>query len=499
MLNQYAVRTIYRNARPRNKQYLEGINGGGGVGGSGTGTDFMAQYWFLGETPEAEDPEEEAQPLFIKTSYDTVVDKIDGYFQAGTKRFQEDSIRNAILFSNADGTAAHFLSTGDVAACVDADWEDIAPLAGYNAPGFASFDDEFFSVIDGHVSLVGGVGGKEYFPGTGLSLSGTNSDTFNVRYGSVAGTAAAGNDSRINNGQSAYNLLNGSGSWWGQTMSGGSVSGAMSGVTNINSQLYFYNNNLGVGVSAPSQKLYVSGNIFSTQDVVAAAGGNYDVTSPLAGYNAVGLARFNSADFTVSNGYVSLLNPGGGGTVTWDSITGKPSWITDSKPPYAWSEITNKPSWVTTSTPIASASSYGMIRVGSGLSISNGILSATGGGSAGAISEVLYYANSSSSYSSYTSGIRLKVGYKVMPTNTTLAGGAYTNLALWEISYSDSVTLSVVACVETPSGSWNGSQLTCAIGKSDSDGVYFARLYNPTSTAVSLSNMRIRYIAVQRI
>ena len=40
-----------------------------------------------------------------------------------------------------------------------------------------------------------------YTAGTGLSLSGT---TFSVKYGTAAGTAAQGNDSRINNGQTAF-------------------------------------------------------------------------------------------------------------------------------------------------------------------------------------------------------------------------------------------------------------------------------------------------------
>ena len=39
-------------------------------------------------------------------------------------------------------------------------------------------------------------------------------------------------------------------------------------------------------------------------------------------------------------------------TITWDNISGKPSWIGSTKPSYSWNEITNKPSWIGSSKPI---------------------------------------------------------------------------------------------------------------------------------------------------
>lgn len=43
--------------------------------------------------------------------------------------------------------------------------------------------------------------GSDYFAGAGLDLTGS---TFTVKYGAAAGTAAQGNDSRIENGETAY-------------------------------------------------------------------------------------------------------------------------------------------------------------------------------------------------------------------------------------------------------------------------------------------------------
>lgn len=75
-----------------------------------------------------------------------------------------------------------------------------------------------------------------------------------------------------------------------------------------------------------------------------------------------------------------------------------PAWAkASSKPSYSWTEITNKPTIPTktsdltndsgflTSTDYATASTGGVIKVGGGLEITNGVLSATGGGTADAV------------------------------------------------------------------------------------------------------------------
>lgn len=52
------------------------------------------------------------------------------------------------------------------------------------------------------ISMAGSISsGSDYFAGAGLDLTGT---TFSVMYGTAADTAAQGNDSRIENGETAY-------------------------------------------------------------------------------------------------------------------------------------------------------------------------------------------------------------------------------------------------------------------------------------------------------
>ena len=89
--------------------------------------------------------------------------------------------------------------------------------------------------------------------------------------------------------------------------------------------------------------MYSNGNMNGThslimqQDVVAYGSSSYNITSPTAGYDALGLARFDSTYFTVSSGYVTLkasatspirsvtattLNPGSNANASWNSSTG---------------------------------------------------------------------------------------------------------------------------------------------------------------------------------
>ena len=47
-------------------------------------------------------------------------------------------------------------------------------------------------------------------------------------------------------------------------------------------------------------------NIMAKGDIVAYQSGNWDLVTPTAGYDTLGMARFNSSDFTIDNGLVGL-------------------------------------------------------------------------------------------------------------------------------------------------------------------------------------------------
>jgi hypothetical protein len=127
---------------------------------------------------------------------------------------------------------------------------------------------------------------------------------------------------------------------------------------------------------------------------------------------------------TVNNATLTIQKEGASvGTFTANASTNStvniietdptvPAWAkASSKPTYTWTEITNRPTNVSaftndagylTNTNYASASTGGVIKVGGGLEITNGVLSATGGGTADAVewlnvlnrpSDVSYWTN----------------------------------------------------------------------------------------------------------
>lgn len=96
-------------------------------------------------------------------------------------------------------------------------------------------------------------------------------------------------------------------------------------------------------------------NIISTRDIIAYAdGGSYASGLPVADSYTYGLIKYDGATIGKnSNGQLYVINggSGGGGSVAWGDITGKPGWIGSSKPSYSWSEITSKPGWIGSSKP----------------------------------------------------------------------------------------------------------------------------------------------------
>lgn len=106
-------------------------------------------------------------------------------------------------------------------------------------------------------------------------------------------------------------------------------------------------------------------NIICTRDIIAYAdGGNYASGLPLADSYTYGLIKYDGTTIGKnSNGQLYVINggSGGGGSVAWGDITGKPGWIGSSKPSYTWSEITSKPGWIGSSKPTYTASEVGAI------------------------------------------------------------------------------------------------------------------------------------------
>lgn len=270
MSSNVVHRSIRKTSLPRTGRALDAAAGGvSSSGGATAGGSSFAGYWSLITTDKDNNPLEEAAQ-YIKTKYTAV-------------------------------------SEGDVVAYATSDHDIVLPHAGYNMLGAVQIKPDSGLIIDSATGMLsvdpayagGGGGGVDFTTGSGLQLSGK---VLSVKYGVAVDTVAAGNDSRILNGQKAFEVIS-KGTWWGQKMTdAGVVSGAMTGVTNINGKLSFVD----TGVD-------VTDNIRATGDVVAYATGSGDISDWLGLVIDNDTIRFNDAG--------KLYAAGGGGQAGIAGIT----------------------------------------------------------------------------------------------------------------------------------------------------------------------------------
>lgn len=109
---------------------------------------------------------------------------------------------------------------------------------------------------------------------------------------------------------------------------------------------------------------------------------------PIATSDSIGGVKIGSGLTITSDGTLSASGGGTADSVAWDNITGKPATFPPSSHTHSSSDITDLQSKLDSlsySLPVASSSTLGGIKVGSGLVINNGVLSATGGGTADSV------------------------------------------------------------------------------------------------------------------
>lgn len=278
--------------------------------------------------------------------------------------------KNKYLYIKEDNSEAYItkqfigdsniMAKGDIVAYQSGNWDLVTPTAGYDTLGMARFNSSDFTIDNGLVGLKVGAVGQKYYAGKGLSLASINGGTdnqFNVVFGELENTVMQGNDARF------LKLYNGT--WWGQAFdkSTGIVKGAMTSVDSINTLVYFNtdksilvtknksaegikfsggNSINGVYGSATNNlylnytdtthnvKIDANHNIFANGDIVAYASGNYDISKPLAGYDAIGMSRYDKTQFEVVNGLVRIIDGGGGGTIAGIEITGNGNAFTNA-------------------------------------------------------------------------------------------------------------------------------------------------------------------------
>ena len=112
-------------------------------------------------------------------------------------------------------------------------------------------------------------------------------------------------------------------------------------VTNWNKAFYFDSNG----------DLKVKVNVIGEKEVSAYGAGTSGGSGSITIVDAL-TSTATDAALSANQGRIlrELIENVGGGVSSWNDLTDKPSWITDTKPSYSWSEIGGKPSTFTPST-----------------------------------------------------------------------------------------------------------------------------------------------------
>lgn len=178
-----------------------------------------------------------------------------------------------------------------------------------------------------------------------------------------------------------------------------------------------------------------SGDLIAVGDVVA-----YSNSSSVSDISAVattstyGLVKYDGSTIGKnSSGQLYVINGGGGssGTVYWENISGKPSWIGSSKPSYSWSEIGSKPNVLST------VSTSGSGNVVTGVSYNGSTVTVTKGNVSGGGSNVVWSATTNN-----TATLSVDGAAKQLPLATGFSVNEYTSYAAIKIvGYSLNVSL----------------------------------------------------------
>lgn len=128
-------------------------------------------------------------------------------------------------------------------------------------------------------------------------------------------------------------------------------------IVKINNDGLFSNSNIETNSSVKTLDLYINGiHLYKSQDGFMYLDGDLAVTGGITAFaqgerttsTIMDAIVCDETTITKQNGKLTVIG-GVGGVSSWDDLTDKPDWITDSKPTYSWNEITSKPSTFTPS------------------------------------------------------------------------------------------------------------------------------------------------------
>ena len=268
------------------------------------------------------------------------------------------------------------------------------PVASTTTFGLVKIGDNL-TVVDGVISAVAQQSGVQFTPGTALEL--TANSVLNVKLGTASNTACAGNDSRLSDARVCpYSL-----SWSGY--SSGSYNGSASKTISIPSNTNQLTNGAGFISDGNGNFTTLSGSGDSSK-YLAGNGQFYTIAASEIsfpnGYVTLSTAQTISAIKTFSSGIktgntegVYLQFSNGNGIVGYNAEKGVVSYIyLNYRSTLDYTRVTGGNDIETTgdivayaessavaNTPVASSSTFGLVKIGSGISVSGGVISVSGG------------------------------------------------------------------------------------------------------------------------
>lgn len=267
------------------------------------------------------------------------------------------------------------------------------PVASTTTFGLVKIGENL-TVVDGVISAVAQQSGVQFEPGTALEL--TENSVLNVKLGTTLNTACAGNDSRLSDARKCpYSLR-----WSGY--SSGSYDGSETKTISIPSNTNQLTNGAGYIKDGNGNFTTLSGSGDSSK-YLAGNGQFYTIAASEIsfpnGYVTLSTAQTISAIKTFSSGIktgntegVYLQFSNGNGIVGYNAEKGVVSYIyLNYRSTLDYTRVTGSNDIETTgdivayaessavaTTPVASTSVFGLVKIGSGISVSGGVISVSG-------------------------------------------------------------------------------------------------------------------------
>ena len=268
------------------------------------------------------------------------------------------------------------------------------PVASTTTFGLVKIGENL-TVVDGVISAVAQQSGVQFTPGTALEL--TENSVLNVKLGTTLNTACAGNDSRLSDARKCPYSLSwsgySSGSYDGSGAKSFSIPSNTNQLTNGAGYIKDGNGNFTTLSGSGDSSKYLAGNGQFYTIAASQISFPYGYVTLSTSQTITAQKTFKAGMITGDTSGVYLQFSSGNGIVGYNAEKGVVSYIyLNYQRTLDYTRVTGRNDIETTgdviayatssavaNTPVASSSTFGLVKIGSGISVSGGVISVSGG------------------------------------------------------------------------------------------------------------------------